>query len=201
MAVLHCVLRGPGHKLRQRSNASSEGQVEGRDETQQEKEEGGDQLGGDQRLLPHALLGSGQFSANELHRFCALQSLCYLVSSLHRGGLRWFAFARRDRDHDLRELLRQGAAGPGFLLWAPGHPWDHVLWHPADVKPGFPHTSRFGDVLELSPVFYSATLRTPCHGCLEFLGRRTLDLGTFGIVVCICCCNDPRSDDARTALW
>lgn len=78
---------------------------------------------------------------------------------------------------------------------------DHVLWHPADVKPGFPHTSRFGDVLELSPVFYSATLRTPCHGCLEFLGRRTLDLGTFGIVVCICCCNDPRSDDARTALW
>ena len=24
-------------------------------------------------------------------------------------------------------------------------PKDHVLWHPADVKPGFPHTSRFGD--------------------------------------------------------
>ena len=30
MAVLHRVLRGPRHKLRQRSNASSEGQVEGR---------------------------------------------------------------------------------------------------------------------------------------------------------------------------
>jgi hypothetical protein len=37
--------------------------------------------------------------------------------------------------------------------------------------------ARAEDVLELSPLFDSATLRTPCHGCLEFLGRRTLDLG------------------------
>ena len=43
-------------------------------------------------------------------------------------------------------------------------------WHPK---------ARAEDVLELSPLFYSATLRTSCHGGFQFLGRRTLDLGVW----------------------